>query len=159
MQQFLRFLPAGISIERDPVSASNAALRRDQHDAVGGARAVDACRSGVFQDRDGFNFIGIQVRHGGEVLPTETNLREVAGLNRRSVDYEERLVAGGQRRRASDANRNPVPAPTPCAPVTSARLLDPYPTTTTCDNVVITGCNRISAATVAPSVTIAVTVR
>src|SRR6476620_5704088 len=45
------------------------------------------------------------------------------------------------------------------APVTSARLLDPYPTTTTWARFVTMGCRAMSAAAVAPSLTTTETVR
>ena len=90
-------------VDLDLRFALAALLGGDQHDAVGGARAVDRGRSGVLQHLDRLDVREVERRQRTHVLAERIERRRVV-RQRNAVDHVKRLVAGAERRRTADAH-------------------------------------------------------
>ena len=90
-------------VDLDLRFALAALLGGDQHDAVGGARAVDRRRGGVLQHLDRLDVREVERRQRTHALAERIERRRVV-RQRNAVDHVERLVAGAERRRTADAH-------------------------------------------------------
>ena len=91
-----------------------ARLRRDQHDALAGARAIDRARGRALQDLDVLDVVGVQVdgailHHGAltrvaAVVRVEARRRNGRVVDRHAIHHEQRLVVADNRANAADLN-------------------------------------------------------
>src|SRR2546422_738735 len=99
---------------REARRAGAARLRRDQHDALAGARAIDRARGRALQDLDVLDVVGVQVdgailHHGAltrvtTVVRVEARRRNSRVVDRHAIHHEQRLVVSDDRANAADLN-------------------------------------------------------
>src|SRR5688572_5474229 len=97
------FLNAGVCVERELRGPRTTALGANHDDAVRRARSVDRGRGGVLQDVDRLDLVRADAGDRGDVLATERHLAEVLAQHGNAVDDPQRLIAGGDRRGATNA--------------------------------------------------------